>query len=218
MKKPDFALLLFLAQRAGLHNSAVLPTSQIARGFNTSQQSASRNLRLLEGAGLINRAISAGGTQVSLTKKGRDLLGERLAELNNLFKKQKTKTLTGSVVSGLGEGSYYLSQPKYLSQIEKALGFTPYIGTLNLRVGETELKNFLGGLLPIFIDGFSDGRRTFGSSRCFQVAINKKTKGAVVVPERTTNPPNIVEVIAPVSLRRKFSLKDGSMVVLEALA
>lgn len=215
-KTSGLEFMLFLAKEAGLHGSAVLPTSAIAAMLGISQQSASRKLRELEISGVINRRVVPQGTEVSLTPDGRTLLRERLVEMQHLFSKQKPKKLAGTVLSGLGEGAYYLSQRNYLSQLEEKLGFRPYVGTLNLRVDEAELKKFLEGLQPVFISGFSDGRRTFGSSRCYAVSINGRVAGAVVIPERTTHHAGIAEVIAPLNLRRKFSLRDGSVVLLGA--
>lgn len=215
----DSTFLLLIAQRAGLNGSALLSTGAVAHALATSQQSASRRLRALENAGMINRSAGARGITVSLTKKGRDSLHAQFALMQSIFSaKNKSKKITGSVVSGLGEGSYYLSQPKYLAQLGEALGFTPFLGTLNLRISEAELKNFLEGMQPVFIGGFSAGGRTFGSSKCFAVKIGGSTEGAIVIPERTSHPSHIAEVIAPVNLRKKFSLQDGGKLSLEASA
>ncbi|MFH1224970.1 MAG: DUF120 domain-containing protein [Candidatus Diapherotrites archaeon] len=220
----DPELLMLVAQRAGLNGSALLSTGAVAHALGASQQSASRRLRALENAGMVSRSAGARGITVSLTKKGRDSLHAQFSLMQSIFSaKNKTKKMkiTGSVVSGLGEGSYYLSQQKYLAQLRDALGFTPFLGTMNLKIEEHELKNFLDSIAPIFISGFSAGGRTFGSSKCYCITVAgkagvPKVSGAIVVPERTSHPSHIAEVIAPVNLRKKFSLRDGSALSLEA--
>ncbi|MFH1697323.1 MAG: DUF120 domain-containing protein [Candidatus Diapherotrites archaeon] len=218
MPKHDNELLLFIAQRAGLHGGATLSTSQIARAISTSQQSASRKLRALELAGMINRAPTARGIEVSLTKKGREHLHAQFQEMKGIFARKTTKKLQGTVISGLGEGSYYLGQKNYLAQLEHALGFKPYPGTLNLKVNEHELKNFTEGIPAVHIAGFSTQGRTFGTSKCWQVVLAGKPKisAAIILPERTSHPGHIIEIISPAKLRSKLALEDGSKITLEA--
>ena len=47
--------------------------------------------------------------------------------------------IEGEIVSGLGKGSYFLSQEFYTKEFEKNLGFIPYPGTLNVIVSEEYL-------------------------------------------------------------------------------
>ena len=49
-----------------------------------------------------------------------------------------------------------------------------------------------------------------------KVKINGKILGAVIFPDRTNLPPDTAEVIAPINLRKKFELKDGDKIALEA--
>jgi riboflavin kinase len=64
---------------------------------------------------------------------------------------------------------------------------------------------------PIVIQGFSDGERTFGAGKCYLITING-IKSAVIIPERTHYPANLLEIIAPVNLREKLHLRDGDEV------
>ncbi len=52
----------------------------------------------------------------------------------------------------------------------------------------------------IKIEGFSEERRTFGECRCHRIKLNG-IDAAVVQPERTRYPPELIEVIAPAKLR-----------------
>lgn len=213
----NFFLLLHIAKNNGLGGEFVSSTSKIAKEFGISQQSASRKLRSLAKLELISLQSSTSGVRAKVLEKGKKILLEHFAELSGLFSKSKTKKLFGAVQSGLGEGRYYLSFKQYSQQIIEKLGFDPFIGTLNLQVSEPELVSFKNGLEEIYINGFSTKERSFGGLRAFRVSVNGKVDGALVFPDRTNLPPNIAEVIAPIGLRKKFGLKDGNKVFVEAI-
>ncbi|MFH1234022.1 MAG: DUF120 domain-containing protein, partial [Candidatus Diapherotrites archaeon] len=141
---------------------------------------------------------------------------KKFISLQRIFSSgEKEKAFEGTVASGLGEGAYYLSQKNYSSQLRKLLGFAPFIGTLNLKVDLPRLENFLSGAKKIHVNGFKTDERSFGALKCFPVRINKKVEGAIIMPERTTHPKEIIELIAPLHLRKKFGLRDGERVSLE---
>ncbi len=212
MKENNLPLLLLLAKRAGLFESSVLSTAEIASALPLSQQSASRKLRELEREGLIERSASPQGTKVSLTDKGRKELKKMRNDLNDLFSKKGGKKLSGKVESGIGEGRYYVSMPGYMKQFTEKIGIKIYPGTLNLKIDEIKMKKFVEGENSTNIKSFSTSARSFGGIEAFPVRINKTVKGALIFPERTTHPPDIAEIIAPYYLRKKLSLKDGSKV------
>ncbi len=116
----------------------------------------------------------------------------------------------GKVAAGLGEGQYYISVEGYKNQFIQKLGFEPYPGTLNLKLAEplAFARAFRGS---IRIEGFRDENRTFGECRCYPVKING-IKGAIIRPERSSYPADLVEVIAPVNLRETLCLSDGDEV------
>ena len=113
--------------------------------------------------------------------------------------------LKGKVITGLGEGQYYISRDGYRKQFNLKLGFDPSPGTLNLKLAapftQTEADS-------IEIEGFVDENGTFGGCKCYRVMIGD-IKGAIVRPERSNYPLDLVEVIAPVHLRKVLNLKDG---------
>ncbi len=112
----------------------------------------------------------------------------------------------GKVATGLGEGQYYISVEGYKNQFIQKLGFEPYPGTLNLKLAEPlPFTRALAG--SIRIEGFRDENRTFGECRCYPVKINS-IRGAIIRPERTSYPTDLVEVIAPVNLRKTLCLSD----------
>jgi riboflavin kinase len=115
----------------------------------------------------------------------------------------------GTVFSGKGEGKKFVDLPWVRRQIEEKLGFSPYSGTLNLHLnqesvkGKISLENVKGKMIEPQA-GYCPGlmfKTCIGALDC-----------AVVVPKVPNYPSDVLEVIAPVCLREKFGLMDGSLV------
>ncbi len=128
-------------------------------------------------------------------------------KLNNLH-------LRGEVFSGSGEGSRYMAIDWVKGQMEEKLGFKLFPGTLNVKLTEESvnvrklLKKEVGfEVLPV--SGYCHGR-------FFKAAING-VECAVIVPDVLSYPENVAEVVAPINLREKLSLADGSMVEVEVM-
>jgi len=212
LPKYDEELLFFLASQAGLQSGLKTSTAKISASFGGSQQTASRKLRELSQADLVELNATPTGCIVRIKKKGADLLHQRLVSLQRLFNEKKKAQLQGIVKSGLGEGRYYVSRQPYLQQFKKLLGFKPFFGTLNLVVDQNQLQGFLFGLQSIQVKGFETDERSFGTITAFKVVLQGKQEAAMVFPERTTHPKNEIELISPSNLRKKLKLKDGSKV------
>jgi riboflavin kinase len=117
--------------------------------------------------------------------------------------------LKGRVFSGSGEGAKFTELRWVRRQIAEKLGFAPYPGTLNIKITEGNAKlKLLRGSKSIQIspaDGFCRGR-------CFNAYLMDNLKCAIVVPEVTNYPEDVLEVIASTNLREKYRLKDGDTV------
>jgi riboflavin kinase len=117
--------------------------------------------------------------------------------------------LTGVVFTGKGTGKRFVALPWVISQVEVKLGFTPYPGTLNLRLTGEELvkRKLLNPKQGITISpeqGFLPGtvfRASISGLEC-----------AVVVPDIPGYPNDVLEVISPLYLRGKLGLNDGKKV------
>ncbi|MDM7934119.1 MAG: CTP-dependent riboflavin kinase [Methanothrix sp.] len=115
-------------------------------------------------------------------------------------------SIRGRVVSGLGDGRYYIS--RYSDRIRERLGFTPFPGTLNILLdGPFSPPE----RLSIRIEGFEEAGRSFGE--CILVRIRIGGIGAALIrPARSSHPEEVVEVIAPANLRERLRLSDGDQV------
>ncbi|MBI2655061.1 CTP-dependent riboflavin kinase [Candidatus Woesearchaeota archaeon] len=125
------------------------------------------------------------------------------------------KSVKGTVVSGLGEGAYFMSMEHYKEEIKKNLGFDAYPGTLNIRIKENR-EDLLKSAKQIKISGFASGSKTFGGASCCRAKI-KSISGAIIVPDINKNPQNILEFIAPVHVKSKLNLKDNDEVEIDFL-
>ena len=185
MNDKDIYFLLHIAQKAGLHGKIESSTVQLADEVQVSQQTISRKLQELHDENVIERTVTPSGVIIQITEKGKQKLRALYGDLQQLFGQQLL--LTGVVKDGFGEGRFYMSQEQYKKQFQSMLGFTPYIGTMNLAVDKNAAENFLATKKQLYIAGFQTKERTFGGLKCYPVLIGKKITGAVIVPDRTTH-------------------------------
>jgi len=190
-----------------------ISSSEIAEKTLTSPQTAARHLQNLEKNEMIERQTTTSGQWVRLTNRGIQQLEKEYRFYQQLFKTRTPTQIEGNTITGLGEGNYYISNNGYRKQIEEKLGFTPFPGTLNIKLdqGNTIIRRSLDIRKGIRIDGFTSDNRTFGGGICLPILI-EDTKGAIIQPERTHYPEDIIEIIAPINLRSHLNLKDGSTV------
>ncbi len=200
-------LLTLLAKRRAGAEKVRVTMRGLAEELGTSPQSVLRLLDELEGEGLIKKEIVGRKTWVALSEDGLRFL-EGLCD--SISEAIYNGLILGEVVSGIGEGAYYVRQ--YAPLIREYLGFDPYPGTLNLKVLFPKVVfDALCGVRPVILPGFVKEGRTFGDVRAYRVIIGG-VEGAIVVPSRTIHPPKIAEIVAPVNLREKLGLRDGSRV------
>ncbi len=111
----------------------------------------------------------------------------------------------GTAYSGQGCGKFFVEMPWVMQQLQEITGFTPYLGTLNLRLTakSTEQRCHLtsqNGKLVKPQDGYLPGylyKAKIFNQDCY-----------VVVPDVPTYPKNLLEIIAPDNLRNRFNIKD----------
>ena len=133
---------------------------------------------------------------------------------NRFAKRRRSRLLkklafTGTVSSGNGDGKKFLQLPWVKRQIEQKLGFTPYLGTLNLTLSEEsaarkKLLEKAPSKKVCPVEGYCSG--------LLFTALIDALECAIVVPEVEGYPKTLLEVIAPLYLRDALQLKDGSEV------
>jgi riboflavin kinase len=204
-----------LALINGLDGIINFSSSEFADHISSSTQTASRRLQSLEQAGYITRRVDPAGQQIRITKDGRCVLEKEYLEYRKIFTSPSTPIeLTGRIITGLGEGQYYITVKGYRDQFIKLLGFDPYPGTLNIKLETESIKcrPLLNLKDEITIRGFRSENRTFGGGRCYPITLGNSITGAIMIPDRTHYPEDIIEIISSQNLREHLDLEDGSMI------
>jgi len=214
--------LLKLAEMGAHRRTAKISTEYLSRKLCMSQQTASRHLIELDSEGWIRRTITPEGCLINLTDAGIKELKKLYSNLRFLMEAAypPSITLEGVVFTGLGEGAYYVTREHYKKQFIEKLGFDPYPGTLNLKLTtDYDVKSCseLEGYPAIEIEGFESEDRTFGPVKCYPAIIENKLKGALILALRRHYDTSVIEVIAPIFLRKNLGLKDGHKVKVEVL-
>ena len=214
--------LLKLAEMGAHRRTARISTEYLAGKLGASQQTASRYLIELEAKGWIERTITPEGCLIKITGSGVKELNKLYSTLRVLMEAvyPPSVTLEGTVFTGFGEGAYYISKDGYRRQFIEKLGFDPYPGTLNLKLTtdyDVRARNELEAYPGVEIDGFKNEDRTFGSVKCYPVIIGNDVKGALILALRSHYDVSVLEIIAPVPLRKQLKLKDGHKVKVEVL-
>jgi len=120
--------------------------------------------------------------------------------------------IKGIVTSGKGEGAYFMSLPVYKNHFKDKLGFSPFPGTLNIRIGADEID--LVRQIPEDKLKIIKGKDNFGDVMLIKAILNDKINGAIVFPKRTTHGENILEFIAAQNIKKELGIKDGDSVIL----
>jgi len=123
--------------------------------------------------------------------------------------------IRGRVTSGKGEANILTSIDWVRGQISQKLGFKPYPGTLNIELSledKMALHDELSRAKAISIEPPIEG---FARGVCYEVMIMHQLKGAIVFPQVPGRRDDIVEIIAPCSLRDVLHVKDGDEIILE---
>jgi riboflavin kinase len=115
----------------------------------------------------------------------------------------------GTVFSGKGEGRKFIDLPWVKQQIKEKLGFTPYIGTLNICLSTESVKQ----------------KKLLENARRFEIYPEKgyctgilikahisSLECAIIIPEISNYSSDVLEIIAHLYLREYLHLVDGDQV------
>ncbi|PIU21556.1 MAG: hypothetical protein COT15_01775 [Candidatus Diapherotrites archaeon CG08_land_8_20_14_0_20_34_12] len=120
----------------------------------------------------------------------------------------------GEVISGLGRAKQFLEMPEYKKQFLEKLNFTPFPGTLNLKIDKKELKEFLQEREKRNIAGFEKDCKKFGDVLCYKIKIGN-IPAAIVFPEKKEHANDVIEIISYVNITKQLRLKIGDKVRLQ---
>jgi riboflavin kinase len=220
MITPDIWFTLYvLANKGAIHSEKVLTTRELGEILDISQQTASRRIAQCVEEGYFTRMHTADGMLLQITEKGKNELLRVSANLEAAFTPvQDSIVIEGRLVTGLGEGAYYVDV--YSEKLREALGFRPHLGTLNVKVTDDESRRAIGRMRnspPLVVTGFRHKGRTFGDVICYRVRVNDKIEAAIVMAQRTHHSEDILEVVAPVNIRKVLNINDDDKVTLAVI-
>ena len=219
LKIQHILTLSYLLSKGAKYNFVTVTTSSLGNNIGKSQQAASKHLLELEQNQFIERIISGRNISVKITPKG----FAEIVKISSILQKSLNSSpsyieLKGTLVSGMGEGAYYMGLKGYTKQFKSKIGYIPFPGTLNVRLNkkihQESIKQFevLDGTK---ISSFSDGKRTYGWVKCFAAKINNSIDCQLLILERTHHDASIIELISSVCIRKTGKLKDGSKVIIK---
>jgi riboflavin kinase len=216
LKIQHILTLTFLLSKGAKYNFVTTTTSSLGKSIKKSQQAASKHLLELENSGFIERIISGRKISVKITPKGYS----EMVKLSQALQKSLTSSssnvlLKGTLVSGMGEGAYYMSLKGYTKQFRSKIGYIPFPGTFNVKLGKKEYTEAIRQFEEMegtHIDGYSDGKRTYGWVKCFKAKLNSSIDCELIRLERTHHDTSTIELIAKDNLRKTANLSDGSKI------
>jgi riboflavin kinase len=206
-------LLLFLAERGALESRLRITTVEIGESNSMSQQNASVRIRKLKQDGMIE--VSPLG--IRITPKGKEALSRMHSRLSSILL-QKSFSFSGKVVRGAEKGRYFLSLAGYAKRIQEAVGFTPFPGTINLEIGESQIEGriALREHRGIRIPGFRHEGKDYGEVELYPCTILGH-EGAILFPYRSHHGLRVLELISPHDLSKKAGIGEGSRVEVEVV-
>ena len=216
LKIQHILTLSYLLSKGAKYNYVSITTLSLGKSIKKSQQAASKHLLELEQNQFIERIISGRNISVKITSKGYS----EMVKLSSILQKSLDSSpshveLKGTLVSGMGEGAYYMGLKGYTKQFESKIGYVPYPGTLNVKldqkIHQEAIKQF-ETLDGVKIKSFSNGKRTYGWVKCFNAKLNNSANCELIILERTHHDDSIIELISKTCLRKIAKLKDGSKV------
>lgn len=231
-----FLVMIHLLSNGGKDSYLEITSTQISRLINRSQQTASKIIIDLEKENLIERVKNKKKFGMKLTETGFEILQDVYNLLKVSMEKSQVKPMLfkGEIVTGMGEGAYYMSLEGYKKQFQNKLGYEPFPGTLNIKIEDKNYLNSRKDLInypSIYIDGFKNSDRTFGWVRCYPATISQETSLSrevtqsqttnisddvhVLLLERTHHNNNLIEVIGPWNIKESSNLKNGDSVVVK---
>ena len=218
LKIQHILTLTHLLSKGAKNNFVTITTSSLGKEIKKSQQAASKHLLELENSDFIERITNGRKMSVKITPKG----FSEMVKLSHLLTKSLASShsnvvLKGILVSGMGEGAYYMSLKGYTKQFKSKIGYIPFPGTFNVKLEKkeyTEAIRQFAGLDGIHINGYSDGKRTYGWVKCFRAELNSSFDCELIRIERTHHDTSTIELISKNNLRKTAKLSEGSKVTI----
>ena len=148
LKIQHIITLSYLLSKGAKHNYVSVTTSSLGKSIKKSQQAASKHLLELEQNQFLERVINGRNISVKITSKG----FSEFVKLSAILQKSLNSLpsfveLKGTLVSGMGEGAYYMGLSGYTKQFKSKIGYVPFPGTLNVNWIRKSIRKQLNNLI-----------------------------------------------------------------------
>lgn len=221
MQEIKYEYVLTLAKlllKGAKDNFVKFTSTDIGIEINKSQQAASKIILDLQELKYVERVKKGHSYLIRVTEEGLESV-KKMSDFFNmaLYSLPENINFNGVLVSGMGEGKYYMSLEGYRKQFLRRIGYIPFPGTLNIKlIDSLSLKNRakIESFRYQLIDGFHDSERTYGWVKCYPVIINgnKNIRSDLLILERTHHDKNMLEIISPANIKKVLRLKNGNNV------
>ena len=221
MQEIKYEYVLTLANlllKGAKDNFVKFTSTDIGIEINKSQQAASKIILELQELKYVERVKKGHSYLIRVTEEGLETV-KKMSDFFNmaLYSLPENIHFNGVLVSGMGEGKYYMSLEGYRKQFQRRIGYIPFPGTLNIKLidslsldNRAKIESFRYQL----IDAFHDSERTYGWVKCYPVIINgnKNIQSDLLILERTHHDKNMLEIISPVNIKKVLRLRNGNTV------
>jgi riboflavin kinase, archaea type len=221
MQEIKYEYVLTLAKlllKGAKDNFVKFTSTDIGIEINKSQQTASKIILDLQELKYVERVKKGHSYLIRVTEEGLESV-RKMSDFFNmaLYSLPENINFNGVLVSGMGEGKYYMSLEGYRKQFLRRIGYIPFPGTLNIKLIDSlslENRAKIESFRYQLIDGFHDSERTYGWVKCYPVIINgnKNIRLDLLILERTHHDKNMLEIISPINIKKVLRLKNGNNV------
>ena len=122
--------------------------------------------------------------------------------------------VSGTIVSGKGEGSRFTELDWVKKQFVNKIGFDPFPGTLNVLLKDVTNRDILevnkGRTVTI-----DPPEKSYCKGIALRTTISSTVMGAIIVPEVPGYNLALLEIVAPMNLRGRLHLKNGDAITIE---
>jgi riboflavin kinase, archaea type len=221
MQEIKYEYVLTLAKlllKGAKDNFVKFTSTDIGIEIDKSQQAASKIILDLQELKYVERVKKGHSYLIRVTEEGLESV-KKMSDFFNmaLYSLPENINFNGVLVSGMGEGKYYMSLEGYREQFVRRIGYIPFPGTLNIKLIDSlslENRAKIESFRYQLIDGFHDSDRTYGWVKCYPVIINgnKNIRSDLLILERTHHDKNMLEIISPANIKKVLRLKNGNNV------
>jgi len=126
-------------------------------------------------------------------------------------KREVQMVIEGIVEVGQGQGRAFTQLDWVRQQFRDKIGFDPYPGTLNVRANAAGVLTLSCARRAIAIEPAAG----FCAAKCLPVRVNARIDAVWIIPDVPGYPGDLIELMAPVSLREALGPKVGDVIQIE---